>query len=124
MPESYIPELSREDEIAVCQYFKDMSGIELLAGELFRPLRAADARGAGDQQLALLSRREDVTLLEPHAGSQLLGVTELLEHDAARAPHVSQIGCVDLDQPQRAAAVELLSHEGMPCTLRASAAGA
>ena len=27
--------LSREDEIAVCQYFKDMSGIELLAGELF-----------------------------------------------------------------------------------------
>lgn len=28
--------LSREHEIAVCQYFKDMSGIELLAGELFR----------------------------------------------------------------------------------------
>ena len=29
-------QLSREHEIAVCQYFKDMSGIELLAGELFR----------------------------------------------------------------------------------------
>ncbi|MCA9606581.1 MAG: hypothetical protein KC619_13340 [Myxococcales bacterium] len=28
--------LSRDHEIAVCQYFKDMSGIELLAGELFR----------------------------------------------------------------------------------------
>ena len=28
--------LSRADEVAVCQYFKDMSGIELLAGELFR----------------------------------------------------------------------------------------
>jgi len=28
--------LSRADEIAICQYFKDMSGIELLAGELFR----------------------------------------------------------------------------------------
>lgn len=28
-------ELSREDEIAVCQYFTDMSGIELLAGALF-----------------------------------------------------------------------------------------
>ncbi len=28
--------LSRSDEVAVCQYFKDMSGIELLAGELFR----------------------------------------------------------------------------------------
>ena len=27
--------LSREHEIAVCQYFTDMSGIELLAGELF-----------------------------------------------------------------------------------------
>lgn len=27
--------LSREDEIAVCQYFTDMSGIELLAGALF-----------------------------------------------------------------------------------------
>lgn len=28
-------QLSREHEIAVCQYFMDMSGIELLAGELF-----------------------------------------------------------------------------------------
>ena len=28
-------ELSREDEIAICQYFTDMSGIELLAGALF-----------------------------------------------------------------------------------------
>ena len=28
--------LSRADEVAVCQYFKDMSGIERLAGELFR----------------------------------------------------------------------------------------
>ncbi len=28
-------ELSREHEIAICQYFTDMSGIELLAGELF-----------------------------------------------------------------------------------------
>ncbi|MCB9597361.1 MAG: hypothetical protein H6719_31845 [Sandaracinaceae bacterium] len=28
--------LAPEHEIAVCQYFKDMSGIELLAGELFR----------------------------------------------------------------------------------------
>ena len=27
--------LSREDEIAICQYFRDMSGIERLAGELF-----------------------------------------------------------------------------------------
>lgn len=27
--------LSREHEIAICQYFTDMSGIELLAGELF-----------------------------------------------------------------------------------------
>lgn len=32
-------ELSREDEIAVCQYFTDMSGIELLAGELFKVQR-------------------------------------------------------------------------------------
>ncbi len=32
-------ELSREDEIAVCQYFMDMSGIELLAGELFKVQR-------------------------------------------------------------------------------------
>ncbi|GAB5549530.1 MAG: hypothetical protein SangKO_092900 [Sandaracinaceae bacterium] len=32
--------LPREHEIAVCQYFTDMSGIELLAGELFRAQRA------------------------------------------------------------------------------------
>jgi hypothetical protein len=32
-------ELSREDEIAICQYFTDMSGIELLAGELFKVQR-------------------------------------------------------------------------------------
>lgn len=32
--------LSREDEIAICQYFTDMSGIELLAGELFEVQRA------------------------------------------------------------------------------------
>ena len=31
--------LSREDEIAVCQYFTDMSGIELLAGALFEVQR-------------------------------------------------------------------------------------
>lgn len=31
--------LPREHEIAVCQYFTDMSGIELLAGELFRVQR-------------------------------------------------------------------------------------
>jgi hypothetical protein len=31
--------LSREHEIAVCQYFMDMSGIELLAGELFEKQR-------------------------------------------------------------------------------------
>lgn len=31
--------LSREHEMAVCQYFTDMSGIELLAGELFRVQR-------------------------------------------------------------------------------------
>lgn len=31
--------LSREHEIAVCQYFMDMSGIELLAGELFKVQR-------------------------------------------------------------------------------------
>lgn len=33
-------ELSRADEIAICQYFTDMSGIELLAGELFEAQRA------------------------------------------------------------------------------------
>lgn len=32
-------ELPREHEIAVCQYFTDMSGIELLAGELFEVQR-------------------------------------------------------------------------------------
>ncbi len=32
-------ELSREHEMAVCQYFTDMSGIELLAGELFEAQR-------------------------------------------------------------------------------------
>ncbi len=32
-------ELSREHETAVCQYFMDMSGIELLAGELFKVQR-------------------------------------------------------------------------------------
>jgi hypothetical protein len=32
-------ELSREHEIAICQYFTDMSGIELLAGELFEKQR-------------------------------------------------------------------------------------
>ena len=31
---------TREDEIAVCQYFTDMAGIELLAGELFKVQRA------------------------------------------------------------------------------------
>lgn len=31
--------LSREHEVAVCQYFTDMSGIELLAGELFKVQR-------------------------------------------------------------------------------------
>src|SRR5688500_10900359 len=31
--------LSREHEIAICQYFMDMSGIELLAGELFEKQR-------------------------------------------------------------------------------------
>jgi hypothetical protein len=31
--------LPREQEIAVCQYFTDMSGIELLAGELFKAQR-------------------------------------------------------------------------------------
>jgi hypothetical protein len=31
--------LSREDEIAICQYFTDMSGIELLAGALFEVQR-------------------------------------------------------------------------------------
>ncbi len=31
--------LSREHEIAICQYFTDMSGIELLAGELFKVQR-------------------------------------------------------------------------------------
>ncbi|MDQ3033085.1 MAG: hypothetical protein M3Y87_11755 [Myxococcota bacterium] len=31
--------LSREDEVAICQYFTDMSGIELLAGALFEVQR-------------------------------------------------------------------------------------
>lgn len=31
--------LSREHEIAICQYFTDMAGIELLAGELFKVQR-------------------------------------------------------------------------------------
>jgi hypothetical protein len=40
--------LSREDEIAVCQYFTDMSGIELLAAELFKVQRDI----AHDERLA------------------------------------------------------------------------
>jgi hypothetical protein len=43
-------ELSREHEMAICQYFTDMSGIELLAGELFE----AQRRMTKDPRLAAI----------------------------------------------------------------------
>lgn len=42
--------LSRDHEIAICQYFTDMSGIELLAGELFKVQRD----NADDPRLAAI----------------------------------------------------------------------
>jgi len=55
------PQLSREKEEAVVQYFTDMAGIELLAGALFESVsanrRSAPARL--DTQVTPLMRRVD-----------------------------------------------------------------